>query len=149
LVGLLIDGITRYIETIDLLYTSNRFYIKNLRTLLELPAYTPQTRLSSIRTLYLESPPYTTAVSQEDPIPKWKQVLKALEKLDGLIDFCVILQPVYGFASDVEALERPVREAKLVDEPRVIVKKLARMVPANPTPEDGVCGPNCAVKRGG
>ncbi|KAL3444388.1 hypothetical protein BJX65DRAFT_310971 [Aspergillus insuetus] len=137
-----------YIETIDLLYTRNRFYIKNPRTLLELPAYTPQPRLSSIRTLYLESPPYTSAVSHENPIPKWKQVLKALEKLDGLTDLCVILRPVYGFASDIETLERPVREAELVVQPRVIVKNLARMAPANPAPEDGACGPNCAVNRG-
>ncbi|KAL2797435.1 hypothetical protein BJX66DRAFT_335053 [Aspergillus keveii] len=137
-----------YIETIDLLYIRNRFYIKNPRTLLELPAYTPQPRLSSIRTLYLESPPHTAAVSQEDPILKWKKVLKALEKLDGLTDLCVILQPVYGFASDIEALERPVRETKLVVQPRVIVKKLVRMAPANPTPENGVCRPNCAVNPG-
>ncbi|KAL2855600.1 hypothetical protein BJX68DRAFT_230907 [Aspergillus pseudodeflectus] len=138
-----------YIETIHLLYARNRFYIGNPPTVLELPRYIPQSRLSAIRTLYLESPVYTDAVSHHhDPIPEWERIVKALEKFDGLTDLCIILRPLYGFASDVEALKKPVRDAKLVVEPRFIVKKVVDTVPANRVAEDEVCGPGCAMNRG-
>jgi hypothetical protein len=116
---------------------------------LELPRYIPQSRLSAIRTLYLESPVYTDAVSHHhDPIPEWERIVKALEKFEGLIDLCIILRPLYGFASDVEGLQKPVRDAKLVAEPRFILKKVVDTVPANRVPEDEVCGPGCAINRG-
>ncbi|KAL2828085.1 hypothetical protein BJY01DRAFT_261641 [Aspergillus pseudoustus] len=103
-----------YTETIDKLYARNAFYIENPRTLLELPTYVPQTRLSSFRTLCLESPVYTNAVSMtSNPIPKWKEVIKALEKLDGLADLCVILRPVYGFEGEIDELWDPLKAAKL------------------------------------
>ncbi|KAJ0421531.1 hypothetical protein BJY00DRAFT_312136 [Aspergillus carlsbadensis] len=137
-----------YIETIDLLYARNRFYVGNPPTVLQLPRSIPQSRLSCIRTLYLESLVYTDAVTQEDPIPEWKQIVKALEKFDGLTDLCIILQPLYGFASEIEALKKPVRDARLVVEPRFLVKRIVNMVPVNPVPEGVVCGPDCAVNRG-
>ncbi|KAL3459204.1 hypothetical protein BJX64DRAFT_291455 [Aspergillus heterothallicus] len=141
-----------YTETIDILYTRNAFSIVNPRTLLELPRYTPQPRLSAFRTLYLTSPVYTDAVTMSgNPLLGWRKVIKNLEKLNGLVDLCVVLQPMYGFQSDIDSLWEPLKEIEIPVRPRVIVATLVKMVPFNSSSVGGSrgCGDGCVAVRGG
>jgi hypothetical protein len=105
------DNSARYSETIDMLYEQNTFYIQDTRTVLKLLEYIPQTRLSSFRHLYLESPLYKPS-SPSDPPGHWAEAITALEKFDGLRSLCVILRPAIGLMWEINGLEEPLKKAK-------------------------------------
>ncbi|KAL3471195.1 hypothetical protein BJX99DRAFT_237944 [Aspergillus californicus] len=125
-----------YTETINMLYERNAFYIENPRTALELPKYMPQHRLSAFRDLMLQSPIYGDYTPQ-DRLKRWKEVVDALEKLDGLRALCVILQPLYGLTSEIEQLMAPLDQATLVVSPRIITTRVIKMTPVQP--REGIC----------
>ncbi|KAL2813464.1 hypothetical protein BDW59DRAFT_176739 [Aspergillus cavernicola] len=129
-----------YTETINLLYEKNTFYIENPRTLLELPNYMPQVRLSSFRHLYLQSTWYGNFTSN-DRLSRWKEVVDAMETLDGLKSLCVILKPLYGLIWEVENLKKPVEEARLPVSPHFFVARIIRkngFLPVERCPWHGV-----------
>ncbi|KAL2869458.1 uncharacterized protein BJX67DRAFT_379012 [Aspergillus lucknowensis] len=118
-----------YDETIETLYTSNEFYFENPRSLLELPRSTPQIRLSSFRHLYLQSPVWDGERGDEEILRRWGKVVRALEKMDGLQTLRVILRPLFGLTDERERLAKPLVEARLAVEPRILFAPFARMTP--------------------
>jgi hypothetical protein len=95
-----VADMSRYDETVDMLYRENTFYIENPRTLLELPSSLSPARLSSFRHLYLESARYGE-YTPADRLDKWAAVVGVLKRLDGLETLVVILRPMYGLEWEV------------------------------------------------
>lgn len=112
----LISTIHRYYETIDTLYEKNTFYIENPKTLTELCKYMPQERLSSFRTLSLESITYLGNILDPRPslLIQWSHAIEVLRKLDGLKSLCIVMRPWYGIRKEEDTLESPIRYATAV-----------------------------------
>ncbi|BCS21464.1 uncharacterized protein APUU_21896S [Aspergillus puulaauensis] len=105
-----------YHETIDMLYEKNTFYIENPKTLTELCKYMPQERLSSFRTLSLESISYLGNILDPRPslLLQWDHAIEVLRKLDGLKSLCIVMRPWYGIRMEEDTLESPIRYATAV-----------------------------------
>ncbi|KAL4867878.1 hypothetical protein BDV12DRAFT_170481 [Aspergillus spectabilis] len=101
-----------YSETIDMLYGQNTFYIENPRTILELPKYMSQAKLSLFQNFHAESPMYGYW-NAPDCLERWAEVVTALERFNGLKSLCIILQPGFGNQTALEALEKPLKTANL------------------------------------
>lgn len=116
-----------------MLYQLNTFYIENPRTLLELPKYVPQERLSAFRNLYLESPWYGDE-SPPNRLQSWEEVMAVLPELEGLQSLCVIMRPMCGLNWEREGLMAPLAK---IDIPflRTITARIINMS----FNKDGLC----------
>lgn len=124
--------ISRYSDVIEMLYTKNCFYISNPRTALELPNHMPQSRLSLFRHVAVESPPWGENIAPRI-IGRWKEVVDALEMLDGLQTLWITLRPTFGVAWTVEDLMEPVDRAALAVRPQISQTRIFSMAPVNPS----------------
>lgn len=73
----------------------------------------PQERLSSFRTLSLESISYLGSLLDSKPtfLLQWDHAVEVLKKLDGLKSLCIVMRPWYGMSKEEDTLESPIRYA--------------------------------------
>ncbi|RDW64338.1 uncharacterized protein DSM5745_09749 [Aspergillus mulundensis] len=118
-----------YNETIHTLYSRNTFYVENPRTLLEMSTRMPQPHLRLIPSLTLESPRFHRDYfdwDDERNMARWKAVVDALGKFEGLVELCIIVRRRYEYAHLLDLILKPVRAAEdagaFAVAPRLILK---------------------------
>lgn len=80
----------------------------------------------------VESPPWGENIAPRI-IGRWKEVVDALEMLDGLQTLWIILRPTFGVAWTVEDLMEPVNRAALAVRPQISQTRIFSMAPVNPS----------------